>query len=83
MRPSEVYLHSALLDSVPKTGVQRRRIMNFIYRLRENPDILGDFHDKDESLRQRQIKIVGDYAVTFWFDAPARIVMVVDVRLAD
>ncbi|HEX8372127.1 MAG TPA: hypothetical protein VF585_05065 [Chthoniobacterales bacterium] len=57
--------------------------MDFIYSLREHPDTMGDFSDKDGSLRTRQIKIVGDYAVTFWLDAPVRIIMVVDVSPAD
>ncbi len=82
MRPHEVYLHFDLLDSVPKTGPQRRKIMSFIHRLREHPETPGDFTDKDGSLRERQIKIVGDHAVTYWFDAPAQIVMVVDIRPA-
>lgn len=41
------------------------------------------FTDKDASLRERQIKIIGDYAVTFWLDSPVHIIMVVDVRPAD
>ena len=76
-------MHLGLLDRVPKRGLQRRKIMDFIYRLREHPDTRGDFTDKDASLRERQIKIVGDYAITFWLDAPVRIVMVVDVSPAD
>jgi hypothetical protein len=83
MRPHEVYLHFGLLDSVPRSGGQRRKIMDFIYSLRDHPDTRGDFTDKDASLRERQIKIVGDYAVTFWLDAPVRIIMIVDVRPAD
>jgi len=83
MRPYEVYVHSALLESVPKSGSQRSRIMDFICSLREHPDTPGDFTDKDASLRERQIKIVGDYAITYWLDAPVRIVMVVDIRPAD
>ena len=83
MRPCEVYLHLGLLDAVPKSGSQRRKIMAFLRGLRENPHCRGDFTDRDDSLRERQIKIVGDYAVTFWLDAPVQIVMVVDVQLAD
>ena len=83
MRPYEVYMHLSLLDSVPKPGVQRRRIMDFIYSLRQHPETRGDFTDKDASLRERQIKIIGDYAITYWFDAPVQAVMVVDIRLAD
>ena len=76
-------MHLGLLDWVPTRGLQRRQIMDFIYGLREQPDTRGDFTDKDASLRERQIKIVGDYAITFWLDAPVRIVMVVDVSPAD
>lgn len=79
----EVYLHVGVLDEVPKSGLQRQQIMNFIRSLREQPETRGDFTDQDSSLRQRQIKIIGDYAITYWLDAPVKIVMVVDVRLAD
>jgi hypothetical protein len=83
MRPHEVYMHFGVLDSVPKSGIQRRLILDFIYSLREHPDTRGDFTDRDASQRERQIKIVGDYAITYWLDAPVWIVMVVDVRPAD
>ena len=83
MQPHEVYMHVGLLDSVPKSGSQRRKIMDFILNLRQSPDLRGDFTDRDASLRERQIKIVGDYAVTFWLDSPVRIIMVVDVSPAD
>jgi mRNA-degrading endonuclease RelE of RelBE toxin-antitoxin system len=83
MRPHEVYLHLGLLEVVPKSGLQRRKIMEFIRGLRERPDTPGDFTDTDASRRQRQIKVIGDYAITYWLDAPVRTVMVVDVSLAD
>jgi hypothetical protein len=76
-------MHLDLLDSVPKSGVQRQKIMDFIHGLREHPNIPGDFTDKDVSLQERQIKIIGDYAITYWLDAAVWTVMVVDVRPAD
>ncbi len=76
-------MHLGLSDAVPKTGLQRRKIMDFIRSLPEHRDTRGDFTDKDASLRERQIKVVGDYAITFWLDAPVKIVMVVDIRPAD
>lgn len=79
----EVYMHIALLDAVPRTGLKRRKILDFISRLRERPDTPGDFTDKDVCGRERQIKIIGDYAITYWSDAPVKRVMVVDVSLAD
>ena len=57
--------------------------MEFIRGLRERPRTEGDYVDKDSSLRIRQIKIVGDYAITYWLDDAVRAVMIVDVRLAD
>ncbi len=79
----EVYMHIGLLDEVPKSGKERRRIMEFIRSLRENPNTSGDFTDKDGSLRVREVKIIGDYAVTYWVDGPVKRVMIVDVRRAD
>jgi hypothetical protein len=78
-----VYLHFDLLEVVPKRGSQQKKIISFIRSLAENPSTEGDFTDKDETLRQRQIKIIGDYAVTYWADHPAKTVMVMDIALAD
>lgn len=83
MRPYEVYMHLDLLDAVPRSGVQRRRIIDFIQSLRERPQTPGDFTDQDATQRIRQIKVIGDYAVTYWVDDPVKIVMVVDVHPAD
>jgi hypothetical protein len=58
-------------------------IMKFIRSLAENPYTPGDFCDHDDTLRRRQIKIVGNYAVTYWMDDPVKAVMVVGVRPAD
>jgi len=78
-------MHIGLLNSVPNSCTQRRKVMDFILGLRQSPDTdtRGDFTDRDASQRERQIKIVGDYAVTFWLDSPVRIIMVVDVSPAD
>lgn len=57
--------------------------MDFIRSLRERPETPGDFVSKDASQRERQVKIIGDYAITYWVDAPVKAVMVVDVRIAD
>jgi hypothetical protein len=78
-----VYLHFELLEVVPKRGAQQQKILRSIQSLAENPFAEGDFTDKDEISRTRQIKIVGDYAITYWTDHPAKIVMVVDIALAD
>ena len=79
----EVYLHAALLDAMPRSTVQRRRILDFIRSLQSDPDMRGDFTDRDATQRIRQIKIIGDHAITYWHDAPVKTVMVVDIRHAD
>jgi mRNA-degrading endonuclease RelE of RelBE toxin-antitoxin system len=81
--PYQVYLNIDLLEVVPKSGRQRREILKFIYSLRDRPRSKGDYTDKDASLQTRQIKIIGDYAITYWLDDAVKSVMVVDVRLAD
>ncbi len=78
-----VYVHLDLLEAVPRRGDQRRLIMEFIRRLAETPHTPGDFSDRDESLRTRQIKLIGHYAITYWVDDPVKAVMVVGVQPAD
>ncbi|MCL4176634.1 MAG: hypothetical protein KJ072_02665 [Verrucomicrobia bacterium] len=57
--------------------------MSFVRSLANNPFTPGDFTDQDDSLRTRQIKIVGHYAVTYWVDDPVKTVMEVGVQPAD
>jgi hypothetical protein len=83
MEVYSVYLHFDLLEVVPGRGEKRRRIMAFVRSLSENPNTPGDYTDKDASLRTRQIKVIGSYAITYWVDDPAKAVMVVGVRPAD
>ncbi len=78
-----VYLHFDLLEIVPARGEQRKLIMRFVRSLAQNPDTPGDFADQDQSLRTRQIKIIGYYAITYWVDEPVKTVMVVGVQPAD
>ena len=78
-----VYLHLDLLETLPKRSEQKRKILNFIRSLEQNPFTKGDFTDKDSSLRTREIKIIGDHAITFWADHPVKSVMVVDIQPAD
>lgn len=79
----EVYLHIELIEAVPKRGNQREKVMRFIRTLANDPFQAGDFTDKDTSAQPRQIKIIGDYAVTCWADHPVKAVMVVDIHLTD
>ena len=83
MAPYAVYLHLELLEVIPKRGAQQQKILHFIRSLSEGPFTEGDYTDKDKTGRTRQIKIVDDYAITYWVDHPAKSVIVVDITLAD
>ena len=78
-----VYLHFDLIDGFPARGVQRKQVMDFIRSLAQNPHTVGDFSDRDGTLRVRQVKIIGNLAVTYWVDDPVKAVMVVSVDRAD
>jgi hypothetical protein len=79
----QVFMHVDLLEAMPRTGIQRRQIMDFIRGLRDNSHMIGDFTDKDASLRIREVKLIGDYAITYWVDSPVKAVMIADLRPAD
>jgi anti-sigma factor RsiW len=78
-----VYLNIDLLDVVPKRGPQRRQIMDFVLSLGAEPSTEGDYTEKDETLRIRQVKIISDYAITYWADHAVKTVMIADIRRAD
>ena len=83
MSDYHVFMHIDLLDAMPKGGIHRQRIMDFICSLHDHPHTAGDFTDKDASQRIREVKLIGDYAITYWVDSPVKTVMVADLRLAD
>ena len=74
-----VYLHVGALEAAPVNKAQRRKVMDFIRSLQRNPFVEGDYVDHDSAGRLRQIKIVGNHAVTYWADNVAKIVMIVDL----
>jgi mRNA-degrading endonuclease RelE of RelBE toxin-antitoxin system len=57
--------------------------MEFVRQLIEEPQTPGDYSHRDASQRDQQVKIVGDYAVTYWVDEPVKTVMIVGARHAD
>ncbi len=78
-----VYVHGDLLGIVSKRGTNHRKILNFIHSLADDPFQKGDFTDTDAASRPRQIKIIGDFAVTFWSDHAVKAVMIVDISRTD
>jgi hypothetical protein len=78
-----IYLHLDLLETLPKTIRAKTQNPKLYRSLEQNPFTKGDFTDKDSSVRTREIKIIGDHAITFWADHPVKSVMVVDIQPAD
>jgi hypothetical protein len=83
MRPYAVYLHERILVHTPKRGRQRELIMQFVRELGSAPFRNGDFQDLDDAGHELEIKIIGNYAITYWADHAAREVKVINVQSAD
>jgi mRNA-degrading endonuclease RelE of RelBE toxin-antitoxin system len=83
MEPYRVFLHLDLLECIPSKGRQRDLVLDFVRLLAREPQTTGDYAHRDESQREQQVKIVGDYAVTYWVDDPVKTVMIVGARHAD
>ena len=83
MRPYAVYINEGALGFAPRSGQQRRMVMDFIRSLAVNPNTTGDFSETDETGWTTRVKIVGRYAVTFWADHAVSEIKVTHIRLAD
>ena len=62
---------------------ERELILSFVERLAENPGAVGDYEERDDVGRPVQIKIIGDYALTYWADHGVKEVKVVKIEKAD
>ncbi len=74
--------HEAL--SLPRPSPRdRQRIFSFLEGLAHNPFQRGDYEERDEVGRPIQIKVIGQYALTFWADHAVGEVKVTRVEKAD
>jgi len=67
----------------PKSGIERRLLMELIRSLGEHPFAPGDFRESDADGRGREVKIVGRYAVSWWVDHAVKEVKITNIQLAD
>ena len=84
MNPYKVFLRLEATEAL--RGVrsdQRIRIARFLDSLAENPGQSGDYAEQDETQRQIEIRVIGQYAVTYWADHAINEVKVTDIRRAD
>lgn len=84
MSPYNIFLRLEATEAIRAVrGAQRTRISAFIDLLANDPFQVGDYTERDESNRQIEIKVIGQYAITFWSDHAVKEVKVVDIQRAD
>lgn len=82
--PYEIFLRAEAVDSLrAMRGPARRQVAAYIDSLATNPFSEADYAMEDASGREIHIKILGQYAVTFWADHAVKEVKVIDIRQAD
>ena len=83
-RNYDVVLNVEALDSLPRSGKRRDLVLSFIRDLSCTAHIGGDIQFEDElSQRPYEVNIVAGFAITWWIDAPANDIRVVDIRPAN
>jgi mRNA-degrading endonuclease RelE of RelBE toxin-antitoxin system len=61
----------------------RKTLRNAIASIGDDPLVLSDAADFDDTGRQLQIAIVGDFALTYWIDDADRHIKILDIHGAD
>ena len=84
MEPYKVFLRLEAVEVLRAVrGPQKPRIVAFIDSLAHDPFQTGDYTERDETDREIEIKVIGQYAITFWPDHPLTEVKVVGIGRAD
>lgn len=85
MNPSyEIFLRTEAVEALRAIrGANRRQVAAFIDSLSANPSTEGDYQMRDSANRDIQIKVLGEFAVTFWTDHAVREIKIIDIRCAD
>ena len=83
MPPYKVLISIGVLQLARPARREREQLLTFLESLAEFPNTLGDYQEQDEVDRPVQIKIVGDYALTYWADHAVKEVKVTRIEKAD
>ena len=84
MTPYRIFTELDVVETLREIRpANRRKIAAFFEELKNNPDASGDFTEKGAAGRDHHIKIVGNWAVTFWTDHPAKEVKIERLDRAD
>jgi len=54
-------------------------LVDLIHRLAEHPSQLGDYSEQDDTGRDVQFLMIGDYVIGFWPDNPVKEFRIVDI----
>lgn len=61
----------------------RERIILFLRELKLEPETLEGYSEPDDTDRSIQIKILGRYAIHYWYDSPVREIKIIGLSSAD
>jgi mRNA-degrading endonuclease RelE of RelBE toxin-antitoxin system len=81
--PYKVLISIEILQLERPSRRNRESILSFLESLALNPLRRGDYEELDEVGRPVQIKIIGDYALTFWADHAVKEIKVTKIEKAD
>ncbi|HEY8933239.1 MAG TPA: hypothetical protein VIM44_08010 [Rariglobus sp.] len=84
MNPPRAYAVIAplsLYDTLRGLSRPRRRLIeDFLHRLARHPALRGDFEAPGEDNRVHQVKMIGDWLISYWIDHPAREIRVTSLE---
>jgi hypothetical protein len=68
LSPYRVLISIEVLQLHRPSRQARERILSFLESLAGNPNQTGDYAERDDTGRSVHIKIIGDYALTYFAD---------------
>lgn len=83
MQPYKVLISIEVLQLKRPSRQHREQILSFLASLAEHPAKLGGYEERDEVGRPIQIKVIGDFALTYWADHAVKEVKVIKIEAAD
>jgi len=83
LQPYKVLISIEVLQLKHPTRQQGDQILSFPETLAVQPSRMGDYQERDDIGRPIQIKIIGDYALTYWADHAVKEVKVIKIERAD
>ena len=83
LSPYRVLISIEVLQLHRPSRQSRDRILSFLESLAGNPNQTGDYAERDDTGRSVHIKIIGDYALTYFADHAVKEVKVTKVETAN